>query len=469
MALIAPSENVQRKQLTSIEVVRAHKRALNETELTVQALADQLDMSRPNLANNLRVLELPGVVLEHVESGTLSLSVAREFLVLQHAGHVHLEDIQQIVITISSVYGRRGAPDWSRRHVRQRIYERVTYNEKDWRPLGPKPQHTIREANKEATFDTEAFKAAFPESLHTVPAVSEYKVVNYEAQLICDGSRLWTCQVKEWSRWQSRATREANREIDATGDPRGTPSNRTPSRDEQLSDELSTDPVWRRIRDQREKEGPDKPLSDEERQQLGTRTDLHDVSYNTKLWKLLEKAQKQDVDWAGTPRWADEAGGPVPPFFLDLKECQQCTAGAVYAKSRGSGPLSKPTLVCLNKSCYDQKCETGAAVYREKMEAHKKGIYRENRELAMRYVSELAPLSAEALRALATSLLHEMPRFEMQHPFGVWHENWIYEAGATAKARELLGIELRTGWRGPDYLEGKALATLDHIDPGDLR
>ena len=196
---------------------------------------------------------------------------------------------------------------------------------------------------------------------------------------------------------------------------------------------------------------------------------MQDVSYNTKFWKLLEKAQKQDVDWAGTPRWADEAGGPVPPFFPDLKECQQCTAGAADAKSRGSGPLFKPTLVCLNKSCYDQKCETGATVYREKMEAHKKGIYREGRELVMRYVSELAPLSAEALRALATSLLHEIPRFEMQHPFGVWHENWSYEAGATAKDRELLRIELTTVWRGPDYLEGTALATLDHIDPGDLR
>ena len=178
MAPIALSENVQRKQLTSVEVVRAHKRAIEETNLTVQALADQLDMSRPNLANNLRVLALPDMVLEHVESGALSLSVAREFLVLQHAGHVHLEDMQQVVHTISGVYGRSGAPDWSRRHVRQRIYERVAYNEKEWRPRGPKPQHTVGEANKEASFDTEAFKATFPESLHTGPAVSEYKVVN---------------------------------------------------------------------------------------------------------------------------------------------------------------------------------------------------------------------------------------------------------------------------------------------------
>ena len=108
-------------------------------------------------------------------------------------------------------------------------------------------------------------------------------------------------------------------------------------------------------------------------------------------------------------------------------------------------------------------------MYREKVETHKKSLYREDRELEKQFVSELEPLSKEALRALATSILHEMPRCEMQHPFGVWHENWSYEAGATAKARELLGIELRTIWRGPRSLEGKALEALDHIDPGDIR
>ena len=232
---------------------------------------------------------------------------------------------------------------------------------------------------------------------------------------------------------------------------------------------MATDPVWKGIREQRVKEGPDRPLTEEERQQLGTRAELQDVSYSTKFWKRLEKGRKQDVAWDATPRWVDETGGPVPPFFPDLKECQRCTAGASYAKSRGHGPLSVPTLVCLNKSCYDRKCEAGAAVYREKVEAHKKGLYREDRALAMRFVSELEPLSKEALRALATSLLLEMPRFEMQHPFGVWHKNWSYEAGATAKARELLGIELRTGWRGPEYLEGAALSALDSVDPEDLR
>ena len=41
MAVIPLPENVQRKQLTGIEVVRAHRRAIDETKLTIQALADQ--------------------------------------------------------------------------------------------------------------------------------------------------------------------------------------------------------------------------------------------------------------------------------------------------------------------------------------------------------------------------------------------------------------------------------------------
>ena len=56
MAVLALTENERRKQLSQIEVVRAHYRAVNETELTVQALADQLGIDRSTLSNNLRVL-----------------------------------------------------------------------------------------------------------------------------------------------------------------------------------------------------------------------------------------------------------------------------------------------------------------------------------------------------------------------------------------------------------------------------
>ena len=78
MAVMGLTENELRKQLTQIEVVKAHKRAIDETSLSVEHLARQLGMDRSTLSNNLRVLELPDLVLEHVESGALVLQ--RQFV-----------------------------------------------------------------------------------------------------------------------------------------------------------------------------------------------------------------------------------------------------------------------------------------------------------------------------------------------------------------------------------------------------
>ena len=170
MAVLALTENERRQQLTQIEVVRAHKRAINETALTVQALALRLGMDRSTLANNLRVLELPDFVLEHVESGALRISAARDFLVLQNGGHAHTKDMGDVVTQITRSWGDRGAPDWSRRHVRQLICKRVSFNETDFRPLGPRPRHFEGGAAREAAFDIDAFSAAHQGALHTIPA-----------------------------------------------------------------------------------------------------------------------------------------------------------------------------------------------------------------------------------------------------------------------------------------------------------
>ena len=83
MALMALSENEIRQDLTQIEVLRAHRKAIDETDLTVASLAEELGIARPTLANNLRVLDLPDFLLEHVESGDLKINVAKEFLVLR--------------------------------------------------------------------------------------------------------------------------------------------------------------------------------------------------------------------------------------------------------------------------------------------------------------------------------------------------------------------------------------------------
>ena len=68
MAVLALTENERRKELSQIEVVRAHYKAIDETALTIQTLADQFGIDRSTLSNHLRVLDLPDFVLQHVES-----------------------------------------------------------------------------------------------------------------------------------------------------------------------------------------------------------------------------------------------------------------------------------------------------------------------------------------------------------------------------------------------------------------
>ena len=68
---------------------------------------------------------------------------------------------------------------------------------------------------------------------------------------------------------------------------------------------------------------------------LGTRAELREVAgYGEGFWKRLQKGNSEDIHV-----WTRDTGGLVPPWFPDLKECQQtCTIGATYTKSRGGVP-----------------------------------------------------------------------------------------------------------------------------------
>ena len=238
-------------------------------------------VSRSALSNNLRVLELPDFVLEHVESGALRVSVAREFLVLQNADHCHTEDMMDVIKSITDNYGVRhqGAlPNWSRRNVRNEIGDHVAGNEKDFRPLGPRMPgrggHYQPGEARETSFDVEAFAADRPDTLHTIP--------------VGDSSRVWTCDVREWRRRQTQATREANQAAGASGTKPGSKSGpaAAPSRDRQFEQALAQDPVFENVIAGRTKKGPNRPVSDAERAALGTRAELKDVDYSTKFWKI---------------------------------------------------------------------------------------------------------------------------------------------------------------------------------------
>ena len=458
MAIIALTENEVRKQLSQIEVVRAYRRAIDETGLSVADLADRLGVARPTLANNLRVLELPDFVLQHVESGDLGISVAREFLALQNDDHAHTEDMQAIINRITDNYDvrHRGVlPNWTRRNVRNEISDRVAQNEQDFRPLGnrvPGVGHFQAGAVRETTFDVEAFSKEFRKTLHTIP--------------VGDSSREWTCEVKAWRAWQTRATREANKEKGDSGTLGGSArSSAGESRDKQFERVLAGDPVWKEVAAARDKKGPNRPNTAEEREQLGSRAELKDVSYSTPFWKIVDIANPDN------PRgWRDDRGGRMPPWFPDLEECRNCTIGAAYAKSRDGYTLSKTTLACFNKEHYLEKAAAGEKVYREKLEAHKLGMQRQDSKAARLLIQAIGSMSDDACRVLAHSLLAARQNLAWQHPFEHYDEHWSYEGGALTKAREILGVEdLNDSWQVQRYGTVLDVAKLDGLDPADVR
>ena len=469
MAVLALTENERRKQLSQIEVVRAHYKAINETALTIQTLADQLGIDRSTLSNHLRVLDLPDFVLKHVESGKLSVSVAREFLVFQSVTHQHTEDMLDVVRRIVNVETYEGSvPDWRRRRVRKIISEAVSHNEKDWRPLGPPTAHSTGGGHREVAFDRDDFVWEYRDSLHTIPA-DDGHVENYRLTERYDKSRQWTCEVKEWRRRQTRATREANKEGEVSGGEVSAASSKNVSPDQQFGQLLGKDLVFKQVVASREKKGPNRPVDDEERAQLGTRAELRTVRYNQGFWKILEKTNL--ADHRNSYEWMREDGGRVPPWFPDMDECKRCTIGAAYAKSGDSYQLSDITLCCFNQEHYQQKLEAGEAAYRGKLAAHRKGVDRQDAQVVKSLNRQLEPLSDDACQSLLLSLIAAQPTLLWVNPLGFFDQDWSHESGLIELVRDLVGTASLTmnnnRWNGAGTVLD--VGSLPPLAPADLR
>ena len=460
MALIALAENQERRQLTQIEVLRAQAKAIEETTLTETGLAKQLKIGRSTLANNLRVLKLPDDVLQHVESGALTVGVAKEFLVLQSPTHAHVADMRAVVGRIVS---RDGAPpDWRRRKVRKMISEAVSYNEKDWRPIGAPTSHKTCGGHKVATFDTEAFGHEFADSLHTVPATTATNPYGGEDPAY-EQSRVWTCEVREWSRQQSRATREANKEAEASGG--GSKKKAAGDAASQLGDVLKKDPVFQAIKAAREKRGPDRPVSDEEKEKLGTRGELRSVDpYGKEFWKKLTYAEPEHES-----DWLKNNGGGVPPWFPDLEECQRCIIGAAWAKPKHSYG-DKPVLVCTNKQHYWEKLALGEAAYRERIEEEKRNADARDLDARLQVAHELYRLDLNGVMLLAHALLSSNPEIEWEHPLGVPNQAWSYRSATAEWICDVLEVKGKARFNRWDA-RGTIVdpASLGKVGPDELR
>ena len=89
MREIALLENLQRENLTAIELAWAYKGIIDSLHITQEELANKLGKSRSNVTNVLGLLRLPKTVQDMVLGGKISMGHARELS--------KLEDKEQII------------------------------------------------------------------------------------------------------------------------------------------------------------------------------------------------------------------------------------------------------------------------------------------------------------------------------------------------------------------------------------
>ncbi len=77
MMEIALLENLQREDLTPIEVAFSYKNLIDELELTQEQLAKRVGKSRSSVTNMLGLTELPSIVQDMVNKGVVSMGHAR--------------------------------------------------------------------------------------------------------------------------------------------------------------------------------------------------------------------------------------------------------------------------------------------------------------------------------------------------------------------------------------------------------
>ena len=83
MMEIAVLENLQREDLTPLEEAQAYQMLMDKLSLTQAQVASRLGKSRPYIANYLRLLGLPKVIKEFLNTGKLSMGQARTILGLK--------------------------------------------------------------------------------------------------------------------------------------------------------------------------------------------------------------------------------------------------------------------------------------------------------------------------------------------------------------------------------------------------
>ena len=80
---LALIENLQRQDLNAVEEALGYRALMVDHGMNQEEIADSVGKSRPAVANAMRLLHLPGEVLDMVRAGSLSAGHARAVLVLK--------------------------------------------------------------------------------------------------------------------------------------------------------------------------------------------------------------------------------------------------------------------------------------------------------------------------------------------------------------------------------------------------
>ena len=106
-------ENIQRENLGPLELAVAYRDLMLRYDLTQDEVAKNLGKSRPNVANHLRLLDLPDSIKDRVSRGTVSMGAARAILALKdvelqekiaaqvEAGELNVREIEELARSTS--------------------------------------------------------------------------------------------------------------------------------------------------------------------------------------------------------------------------------------------------------------------------------------------------------------------------------------------------------------------------------
>jgi ParB family chromosome partitioning protein len=105
VAELAIVENLQRKDLNPVEKALSFKRYLDEHRCTQDDLARRLKIDRSTIANLMRLLELPGCILDGLRKGTITAGHARALLPLgdEHEQVAMAERIERDGLSVRDV------------------------------------------------------------------------------------------------------------------------------------------------------------------------------------------------------------------------------------------------------------------------------------------------------------------------------------------------------------------------------